>query len=56
MADLCVFLLKHTDDLSRVVSENVTAFLDKETSRGLNTEAYYRNFSEKGGSYKIQSS
>jgi len=43
---------KHTDDLSRVVSENVTAFLDKETSRGLNTEAYYRNFQKKADQIK----
>ena len=43
---------KHAEDLTRTISENVNALLEKEMSRGLNAMAYYRGFQKKADQIK----
>jgi 2-polyprenyl-3-methyl-5-hydroxy-6-metoxy-1,4-benzoquinol methylase len=43
---------KHAEDLTKIISENVNALLEKEMSRGLNTMAYYRGFQKKADQIK----
>jgi 2-polyprenyl-3-methyl-5-hydroxy-6-metoxy-1,4-benzoquinol methylase len=43
---------RHTEDLTKAISENVEALRRKEKSRGLNTIAYYRGFQEKADQIK----
>ncbi len=38
---------RHTGDLSKEISERVTALLEKEISKGINTISYYTHFNEK---------
>lgn len=43
---------KHAEDLTREISENVNALLEKEISKGLNAMAYYRDFQKKADQIK----
>jgi len=43
---------KHAEDLTRIISENVNALLEKEMLRGLNAMAYYRGFQKKADQIK----
>jgi 2-polyprenyl-3-methyl-5-hydroxy-6-metoxy-1,4-benzoquinol methylase len=43
---------KHAEDITRVISGNVNALLEKEMSRGLNAIAYYRGFQKNADQIK----
>lgn len=43
---------KHADDRSKAVSKSVSALLEKEVSKGLNTRAYYEGFQDKADRIK----
>jgi hypothetical protein len=43
---------KHAEDLTRKISENVNALLEKEMSRGINMMAYYQDFQKKADQIK----
>lgn len=43
---------KHQDDSSKVISDNVSALLNKELEKGVNTDAYYTGFQTKAEKVK----